>query len=435
MHPLTTDLIENAVEEIERREPQYLARFPVSFPPPHLRAHRFAEHSGLKDHDEAAIEEAVKSATEYLQRRGMRIEYSESEDGVGEVVFDAVLDAISASFSPSSFPAPPKSTKPISQIVSNQYETRRTAAGRNYLVRRKGKHTLLLISALGIPFALWERFLGDSDHNFRIIVAENRCGELLAGGMESDAALTVHADDISELLAHEGIKDLHVLGWCNGGRIAINLVTRKDYGVHSLTLLSPTLRGTKAGSQEGSAFEDQLQQIFATVTKNEALAKPLVTMLARFGAAPDWDALANDPAARSAALFAMPAREHASAFLRPMSTGPALLNYARRTAADEAYPLADALTRLESISTPVLLLMGSHDTTINNDATRSALQASGVRLTHATITGAGHYVQDLQYPQFLWALQNFTANHSVPASLVRVNVSSADDRKMSYATT
>jgi pimeloyl-ACP methyl ester carboxylesterase len=158
-------------------------------------------------------------------------------------------------------------------------------------------------------------------------------------------------------------------------------------------------------------------------------------MLARFGAPPDWDALANDPAARSAALFAMPAREHASAFLRPMSTGRALLNYARRTTADEVYPMVDALGRLKSLSIPVLLLMGSNDATINNHATLSALQASGVHLTHATVGGAGHYVQDLQYPQFLWALRHFTANQNIPASLFRVNVTSAAGRKMAYATT
>jgi hypothetical protein len=51
MHLLNTDLIERAVQEIERREPQYLMRIPVSFPVPYVRTDRYAGHPGLKDHE------------------------------------------------------------------------------------------------------------------------------------------------------------------------------------------------------------------------------------------------------------------------------------------------------------------------------------------------------------------------------------------------
>jgi hypothetical protein len=52
--------------------------------------------------------------------------------------------------------------------------------------------------------------------------------------------------------------------------------------------------------------------------------------------------------------------------------------------------------------------------------------------TCATMTGAGHYAQDLQYPYFLWALQSFMTSFELPLNSLRVEVSS---RKTVYATT
>jgi pimeloyl-ACP methyl ester carboxylesterase len=240
--------------------------------------------------------------------------------------------------------------------------------------------------------------------------------------MHSDADLTQHADDIAEVLDQEQLGPLHVLGWCNGGRIAIELATRGKYDIRTLTLLSPTLRGTEGASKPGSPFEDRLQQIFTTVTKNQALAMPLVKMLARFTQPPDWDGLAGNPSGRAAALFALPSRESAATFLVPMSAPPLLINYARRTAADEAYPMANTLRRLGATGIPVLLISGSHDSMVSNQATCTALANGGVAATHATVAGAGHYIQDLQYPYFLWLLRNFADNRHLSSAALRVDI-------------
>jgi hypothetical protein len=61
------------------------------------------------------------------------------------------------------------------------------------------------------------------------------------------------------------------------------------------------------------------------------------------------------------------------------------------------------------------------------------LEECGVPVTRATLTGAGHYVQDLQYPYFLWALESFTTSFELPLNSLRVEVSGS--RKTVYATT
>jgi hypothetical protein len=61
------------------------------------------------------------------------------------------------------------------------------------------------------------------------------------------------------------------------------------------------------------------------------------------------------------------------------------------------------------------------------------LEECGVPVTRAIVTGAGHYAQDLQYPYFLWALENFTTSFDLPLNSLRVEVSGC--RKTVYATT
>jgi pimeloyl-ACP methyl ester carboxylesterase len=186
------------------------------------------------------------------------------------------------------------------------------------------------------------------------------------------------------------------------------------------------LRGAEDSSQPGSPFEDRLEQIFNTVKKTPALATPLVKMISRIAQPPDWDGLAADPVGRAKALFSLPSQETAAAFLIPMSTAPFLLNYAHRTAADEAYPMSKTLGALATTDIPVFLITGSHDTMVSNQATCAALCKSGVRHIHAEVSGAGHYIQDLQYPYFLWLLKGFLQQRKVSGDSLRVRVKHPD---------
>ncbi|MBZ5521884.1 MAG: alpha/beta hydrolase [Acidobacteriia bacterium] len=439
MGPLFQSLVEDSVAEIERREPEYFQRFPLTFPRGQLRLDRYRQHPSMRRYADSALDRATDAAAERLEQRGVPVAYSdEIDDPASLVLFDAALDAFAAKEQLLPIRNAPRADAAIDEILGTGYDEHRTASGRRYLVSRRGTQPLLVISALGIPIAIWKKLLSDTSHDFRIVTVENRCGDLISGGMDSDVDLTRHADDIAEVLDQEQPGPLHVLGWCNGGRIAIDLVTRGRYNIRSLTLLSPTLRGTENASKPGSPFEDRLQQIFATITRNQALAMPLVKMLARFTQPPDWDGLAGNASARAAALFALPSRESAATFLVPMSTPPLLINYARRTAADEAYPMADTLRRLGTAGIPVLLISGSHDSMVSNQATCTALANGGVAVTHAQVAGAGHYIQDLQYPYFLWLLRSFADNHNLPNAALRVDIqhsNQSDSVQLSHATT
>jgi len=422
MGPLFSQLVEGSVGEIERREPQYLPRFQLNFPRQQSRKDRYRKHPALNRYGDASLDQAIDSAVEYLSLRKVPFAHSDDGDAASLVVFDALLDAFAADERLLPIQPAPKPADSLDRVLENEYDERRTAGGRRYVVGRRGNNPLVVVNALGIPLAIWNKLLGDSSHDFRILTVENRCGDLISGGMNSDVALTQHAEDIAEVLEHEKLDQFHVLGWCNGGRIAIDLVNRIGNKVKTLTLLSPTLRGTEGASQPGSPFEDRLEQIFTTVKRNNALAVPLVKMISNFSQSPDWEALAGDSSGRARALFALPARECAANFLVPMSAPPFLLNYAKRTAADEAYPMANTLQKLAATGIPVLLITGNDDTMVSNPATCTALRNAGMAFIHAAISGTGHYAQDLQYPYFLWLLKSFTQDQQLSDGALRVSI-------------
>lgn len=421
MDALFYELLDNGLSEVARREACYLQRFPLAFPPVERRVERYRSMALYESHPAEQIEQVTAETISYLAAQGMEIAEQNSEaDAVALTLLDAGMDAFAAmrgdlALQPAKRPIPS-----IVDVLATDYEEKHTGGGRRYFVRRQGSRPLLLINALGIPLTVWTQFLSDSSHDFQIILVESRCSDLATGGMQSDADLAVHADDIAAVLEAEQPGATDVLAWCNGGRIAIDLLCRYAHPVRSLVLLSTTMRGVGGLPSYPSPFEDNLQEVFRTVLGNQGMAEPLAKMLRRYAKAPDWNALESDPVARAVALFRLPAQESSAALLSPMANGQFLLNYARRTAADEAYPIDAALAHLAARGLPVLLVTGDQDHVVSNDAICAVLRKFVGKAVHANVSGAGHYVHDLQYPYFRWLLRSFSATATLPGNTARV---------------
>ncbi|WP_231692399.1 alpha/beta fold hydrolase, partial [Cronobacter dublinensis] len=132
-----------------------------------------------------------------------------------------------------------------------------------YVSKQQGT-PLVVIGALGIPLQAWQRLVAQPQ-SWRLILPELPCGTLLEGGMRSEADVHEYADILTEQLAALALPARPwLLGWCNGGRIALELARRLRERVEGLFLLCPTLRDASA-PEEGSAYENKLQQLFSLV--------------------------------------------------------------------------------------------------------------------------------------------------------------------------
>lgn len=411
-------LLDGTVDEIVRREPEYFKRFAVSIAPPARVAQELINDHVILDHPVNEIEQAFSEGLSYFTSRGIRLEQENGQrDPVGDVLLRSIADAFSVAHG--QLPLVPSAQLPaFSDVMQQEYEQRQTADGIRYFVRRRGTRPLLLITATGIPLGIWSRLLADEQHDFRVMAVEARCSNLLTGGIQQFTDLAADAADIAKVLEAESLRDVNLVGWCNGGRLAIEMASRCASQIRSLVLVGPALGGFKGVPRTPSRFEASMKKVFSVLAQKPRLAAIYVKSLQE--QPPDWASLV-DPQARASALFGMQPRDQAAALQSPMAEAESLLNYGRRLTADGDHPIEEAFSRIEQ---PVMLITGSDDGQVSNEFTLAVLRSRTWKtpVAHADILGAGHYPHYLQYPYFRLLLQSFLVDEHTPAPMARVRV-------------
>jgi hypothetical protein len=99
-----------------------------------------------------------------------------------------------------------------------------------------------------------------------------------------------------------------------------------------------------------------------------------------------------------------------------MVDGDTLVHYSRRVMFDAAYP---AGSKLASLAVRVMVVTGAHDHIASDSVTQKAISAITPVAAFANVTGAGHYIADLQYPYLRWLLESFLQHRVVPLSIAR----------------
>jgi pimeloyl-ACP methyl ester carboxylesterase len=420
MGSLFDGLLDSALSEVLRREAGYFGRFPLTLPPSDAAIESYLCQSVLATYPAAWLIDALARGDEYLTGKYLPFTRQPGEpDPVARFMLDSIIDAFAAEQGDLSLRPGPEPSIRLPEHLAQEYDRRETVEGVRYLIRRLGSRPLLLLNAIGIPLALWTKFLTDPLHDFRIIIVESRSTDLLSGGVQGSTDLSTDTEDIAAVLKCEAIGEINVLGWSNGGRIAINLASKYSEHVRSLLLLGPTLSGIKGMPPVRNAFENSLQDVFLALRDDTKLANVFVKLLGNRARPPDWEGVADSPDKRAETMFAMPAEEYASMLLVPMARENDLLNYGRRITADLSYPMDQALANLKM---PVLLITGQHDNVISNAFASTALATYVPGAIHINVKDAGHYIHDLQYPYFLWLLESFIAELRPPVSTARIEV-------------
>jgi pimeloyl-ACP methyl ester carboxylesterase len=372
-------LLDEAVTEIAARDPTFLSRHSLDIP------------------------QEFRSLIAAIERQGGRTGPS-GQTLVADCLIAGARDAEDAESGRLPLAAAPA---PARTALADY--VRRTTRGVNYLVRQKGARWLVLVNAVGIPLSIWMRLLGDPDLDYRILVVEPADSPLMEGGMRSNGGIHADVSRIEQVIEAEGVERFSVLGWCSGGRMAVELAARLGDRVDALVLASASFRGAGTGDMHLTQFEEDIGAVFSSVERNPASADFLSDMLVKS------QKVAPKPEDGST-LFRLPRQDHAAALVAPFVSGEVLRLYAARLAADRLHPIADAISRLRA---PVSLIGGAHDHILNNAATLALLQANTPQVRAAWIRGAGHYAHDLQYPYFRMLLEE-AITHAPPSPAARV---------------
>jgi pimeloyl-ACP methyl ester carboxylesterase len=408
-------LLDETLAEIDRRDPSYLSRFQPSAPSISLMAAGYARHPLCAGYDATVVERALAEGLRYFAGAGaLRGPATDRADPVAGFLCDSIIDAFCADRGALALEPAPRRERPIAQILVENYSQQRTPAGQRYFLRRAGNRPLLLINALGVPVNIWWRLLGDADHDFKVIVAESPCGDMLAGGMVRSLDISDEAEGLAAVVRAASVGPATVLGWCSGAKIAIDLAGRHPDCVSSLVLLAPSLTGIPGIAPDLCAFEKDFRWLGAAVHKQPSLAPSLAKTFTEPRPV-IWDA---DAEQRAATLFGLPARERDSALTVPLSKAQSLITLMRRFAADDAYPADQILSRLDI---PILAIMGRQDRIIQPRFASLVLKTYARSASQVILNGSGHYIHDLQYHYFRFLLTEFIGNGRAAAPSARIS--------------
>jgi pimeloyl-ACP methyl ester carboxylesterase len=225
--------------------------------------------------------------------------------------------------------------------------------------------------------------------------------DLVEGGMTETSSAREVAGVLRDLLDDLALPEVDVLAWCNGGRIGVELLRLAGPAIGTLVLLSPTFRGGVTPGGRTSPYENNLDKLFSMVAAVSSRAGYASTMLGLPQPAPDWRQFDGQPEERARQLFSMPRLAFNAVMARPMATAESLVHYVRRTYLDEAIS-AEAPAPLPGER--VVLIQGSHDSIVDNVQTREWLAERAPGFRCYEVSGAGHYVNDLQYPYLVHLL-------------------------------
>jgi pimeloyl-ACP methyl ester carboxylesterase len=406
--------LDGALGEIQRRAPDYLVRFPLCFTAPDRYYREFLSHYPETAASSASFLAKFDEGVEHVRRRGACVEKNSSiDDPVAGMLSEAVVDAIGLEDidTPTGSPA-----HEFRGRFEQSYDEGRSKGGRRYFIRKRGETVLLLITALGIPLYVWSRFLLDLNHEFRIVLVESRSSDIFLGGMTEQSSIGDDAADVADVISSLGSIELDMVAWCNGAKIALQLLSGAGAKIRSLTLISPSLSGPSAARSDQSAYEYGLRQVVTAVCRKPDMASLIARGLEQLTQPVDWAGVSGQGHDRAQVLFNLPTQDYAAALKRPFSSIDSLRKYARRGQDDYQYPTAEWL---RNTSVPCLLVTGAWDLVVNNGFVAGVMSGYGGPVRHAIIRGAGHYTFDLQYPYFKSILTEFIECRA-PRARVRV---------------
>ena len=107
--------------------------------------------------------------------------------------------------------------------------------------------------------------------------------------------------------------------------------------------------------------------------------------------------LRRDTKGRVESVLRLPPQGCLSVVFAPFYSIDSLKHYVERIMDDGVYDIGAAL---REIRCPIVLLTGTNDAAVNTQLARDLLATYGRDVRQATLSGAGHHIQVLQYGYF-----------------------------------
>jgi pimeloyl-ACP methyl ester carboxylesterase len=413
-------LIEAATREIRGRFPGYFSQFHVEAPPLGALARNIQSLPAFGGFSAADLELALVRGLQVLDELQVRVSLDcDDSDDISMLVLHSILDAYAAAAGSIDLRAPQDdASKPV-EPDRELYSLGQTRSGIPFAFAAGAGRPLLILSNTGVPLRIWANLINDMSFRRPWLIVPSRASSLVEGGMPNGSSLLQDVADIRDVLLWNNLNHVDVMAWGNGARTALALARELPKQVDSLMLMSPSFYGARSTQQYPSPFEDFLVEVYEIARQDAATGWALAGPLPE---AALWHTraacLPRNPQERAEAILRLPPQACLKDVFAPLSTIEYFVNYGERILTDAVYDVGAAL---REVRCPMVLLTGTNDAAVNTQLSRDLLSTYGRDVLHATLSGAGHHIQVLQYG-YLRYLLDCLGRESEPESTARLRI-------------
>jgi thioester reductase-like protein/pimeloyl-ACP methyl ester carboxylesterase len=261
----------------------------------------------------------------------------------------------------------------------------------SYFVGGDGQETLLLLNAYGQSLAFWDRAMPLLLRRFRVIAWQARGTSSQGGGITEVFPIAEHVEDLVAILQRERVDKCHVLAWCTGPKVALELNARLPGCLESLVFLTACFKGLPNVESCETDYERHMDVICRTLDQRPEVASAIMDILKRVITEKSTSQARGGDGydARVDQVLAMVPEDIKPLVLEPFLTPDNVVSYARQLLSFWAHDSSD---RLPCGEPPLLLVAGELDNIASPRISREvARRAPGA--VYAEIAGGSHYMQ------------------------------------------
>lgn len=275
----------------------------------------------------------------------------------------------------------------LASLESRRMTTRRGAEC-HYFVGGQHARTLVLVNAFGQSLECWAPILPS-------LLALGRVVALTPGSIDragaqplTPAAISTHADDLSDVLQHEAGAPCVFIGWCTGPKVILALQSVRPDLISHMIFLSGSFKNLDGCGSWETPYESGLESLLGLIESAAGLEARLIEALKTFLLARPSQHPADCSDEAALKLLAAPSRSLERLVTAPFASPAHIRSYAPQL---RDFWNFDTTPSLRQSAAPILFIGGDCDGIASPAIFAKAAQLAP-RATFARVHAGSHYL-------------------------------------------
>jgi pimeloyl-ACP methyl ester carboxylesterase len=278
-----------------------------------------------------------------------------------------------------------------------------------------GSETILIVNAFGLSLDFWQMLISLLGNKFKIIAIEkipaiNCINPVSQTYYSVDNYAVDYISDISTVMAMEGIDHCHVLSWCGGAKLAMELTCAAPAMVKSLTLVTPSFAGMEGFAGSDSSYEKNLHTMCKLVNKMPKTAGSMASnmMAIMEKSSKDFDRFI--PGNKdSVDVLGLVDDYHLPLVYQPFSSAENLIEFSNQLIRFRSHDVTKLLQNTTLKSIPIMLMTGTADATTSSDKAKDICKSLN-HFAEFELPGGSHYIVHQNYEMVCELIEEFMMN-------------------------